>query len=312
MTGPTRRPPPLDWQADGQDWPHRDTSRFVVSGAITWRVQQAGSGPVALLLHGTGASAHSFHDLFPDLARRFTLIAPDLPGHAFSQALPAQLATIGGIAAALATLMKTMGHDPALIIGHSAGAAIALELAQRFGPGVAVIGINPALLPFPGLAARIFPPMARFLFANPLVPALFAGRMRIPGEAERFIAAATHSRIGPISQRCYARLLGHRQHCAGALQMMAHWDLGQFRHTLGAMHRPVLLIHADNDPAIPAAAAHEAAGLLPDCTLVNIAGAGHLAHEARPCETLAAMIGFLRAQGIAGPRAAEAAEPGGS
>ena len=44
----------------------------------------AGEGPVALLLHGTGASTHSFRDLLPWLARRCTVVAPDLPGHGFT------------------------------------------------------------------------------------------------------------------------------------------------------------------------------------------------------------------------------------
>jgi magnesium chelatase accessory protein len=73
-----------------------------------------------------------------------------------------------------------------LVVGHSAGAAIALQLvhdgvADHGGAGVPVIGFNPALMPFPGLAAQLFPSLARLLFVNPLVPRMLAGIARLPG-----------------------------------------------------------------------------------------------------------------------------------
>ena len=53
----------------------------VAAGGLRWHVQVAGDGPVLLLLHGTGAATHSWRDLLPLLAERFTVVAPDLPGH---------------------------------------------------------------------------------------------------------------------------------------------------------------------------------------------------------------------------------------
>ena len=74
---------PLDWDRDGRHWPHREASRFVTSGGIRWHVQvmgcEPGTAPVLLLLHGTGASTHSWRGVMPALADRYTLVAPDLP-----------------------------------------------------------------------------------------------------------------------------------------------------------------------------------------------------------------------------------------
>ena len=47
------------WEVDGRDWPNRDSSRFVTAGGLRWHVQVAGTGPVVLLVHGTGAATHS-------------------------------------------------------------------------------------------------------------------------------------------------------------------------------------------------------------------------------------------------------------
>jgi len=79
---PLRAP---SWELDGQDWPNRDCSRFMTAAGLRWHVQCAGTGPVCLLLHGTGASTHSFRDLLPQLAQTFTVVAPDLPGHGFTE-----------------------------------------------------------------------------------------------------------------------------------------------------------------------------------------------------------------------------------
>ena len=71
----------LDWALENSTWPHAEISRFHQVGGLRWHVQQMGEGPPILLIHGTGASTHSWRDLAPLLAERFTVIAADLPGH---------------------------------------------------------------------------------------------------------------------------------------------------------------------------------------------------------------------------------------
>ena len=67
-SGPARGP---NWERDGRDWPNREASRFVHAAGLRWHVQVMGSGPVVLLLHGTGAATHSWRDLMPKLAERW-------------------------------------------------------------------------------------------------------------------------------------------------------------------------------------------------------------------------------------------------
>ena len=90
---------------------------------------------------------------------------------------------------------------------------------------VPVVGLSPALMPFPGLAAQLFPAMAKMLFLNPFVPSLFARMARREGETARFLYRSTNSRIDGTGLRCYETLMGSSDHCAGALAMMANWDL---------------------------------------------------------------------------------------
>jgi magnesium chelatase accessory protein len=122
-----------DWRIEGRGWPHAATSRFISAGGIDWHVQvmgpNAGQAPVALLLHGTGAATHSWRDLAPLLARDFTVVAPDLPGHGFTG--PIRRATPKAVAAALAALTDSLSLPPAITVGHSAGAAIAMTMVQH-------------------------------------------------------------------------------------------------------------------------------------------------------------------------------------
>ncbi|MFZ4410973.1 MAG: alpha/beta fold hydrolase, partial [Paracraurococcus sp.] len=80
------------------DWPNRPTSRLVAAGGLRWHVQVAGTGPVLLLVHGTGAATHSWRDLLPLLARHFTVVAPDLPGHGFTERPRAEGLSLPGMA----------------------------------------------------------------------------------------------------------------------------------------------------------------------------------------------------------------------
>ncbi|NCP19138.1 MAG: alpha/beta fold hydrolase [Erythrobacter sp.] len=292
----------LNWERDGRIWPHREASRFVEDGPLRWHVQvmgpQGGDAPTLLLLHGTGASCHSWRGLAPLLAESYTVVAPDLPGHAFTTGMAESRMSLPGMAQAVRGLIERMGIAPAAIVGHSAGAAIALETVRGDWPDIPVIGLNPALAPLPWPATQVFPAMARLLALNPLVPRLFSGVARISGDTEGFIARSTNSRIDRAGARCYAALLGNSHHARGALAMMSHWDLSPLERALPTIPNPVLLIHSRGDTAIPLDGVEEAAQLLPDATLEVLPGLGHLAHEERPELIVQPISAYLEAHGI--------------
>ena len=276
-----------DWAREGCDWPNRAASRFVDAGGVRWHVQIAGDGPPLLLLHGTGAATHSWRDLIPLLAKHFTVVAPDLPGHGFTASGPKALPAM---AKAVAGLLAELDLMPSIIVGHSAGVAIGLRMVlDGMVESKAVVGLSPALLPFPGLAAKLFPTMAKLLFVNPFAPHIFAGIARGPGEVARFMLRSTGSKIDVAGIDHYAKLFAKPGHIAGTIAMMASWDLEPLKRDLPGLKVPLLLIHGDGDTAIPLAKAREAAMLVPGARLEVLSGLGHLAHEEAP-ERVAEMI----------------------
>jgi pimeloyl-ACP methyl ester carboxylesterase len=91
------------------------------------RTFEAGSGPTIALLHGLGGAASNWALVAPPLAERFRVLVPDLPGHGGSSALPAPVETLDAYADRVASLLPA----PAVIVGHSLGAVVALRLAAR-------------------------------------------------------------------------------------------------------------------------------------------------------------------------------------
>ncbi|MEQ8412215.1 MAG: alpha/beta fold hydrolase [Erythrobacter sp.] len=287
---------PLDWSREGRIWPHRAASMFVQSGGAQWHVQRMGpsGAPQLLLLHGTGASVHSWRDVMPLLAEDHDCIAIDLPRHAFTGGHDLGDTSLPRMAARIAGLLRDIDAAPAAIAGHSAGAALAVQLALDHGFAGPVIGLNSALRPFPGPAAQVFPALAKALFVNPLVPRIFSATTLLPGEAGRFLSRSTGSRIDETGLACYSALLRNPRHAKGALAMMANWDLPRLRTRLGEVANPVLLVHSDKDAAIPLDWTREARGWLPNASLEVMEGLGHLAHEEEPVRAAALIRHFAR------------------
>ncbi|MBU3671910.1 MAG: alpha/beta fold hydrolase [Sinobacteraceae bacterium] len=271
------------WEADGQDWPNRDCSRFVSAAGLRWHVQYAGTGPVCLLLHGTGASTHSFRDLLPQLAKSFTVIAPDLPGHGFTER-PRELAglSLPGMAAGVAALLDELRLSPALAVGHSAGAAILCRMCldRRIEPGL-LVSLNGALLPLPGFKHPSITPFIRPFVSSDWLSRWFAKRLEAPGEVERLLRA-TGSQLDARGLQLYARLVRAPAHAGAALAMMGVWDVRPLEREIASLATPLRLFVGANDRMILPGEALRVLRLLPQAELTQLPGLGHLAHEEQP------------------------------
>jgi magnesium chelatase accessory protein len=291
----------LEWDRDGRDWPNRDASRFVSAGGVRWHVQQAGTGPSLLLVHGTGASTHSWRGLFPLLTQHFAVLAPDLPGHAFTGPLPGGHMSLEGMANAMDALLREVGFTPALAVGHSAGAAIVAQLAlERAIAPKALVSLNGAILHLSSMPRFLYSPLAKLLAATPLIPRIFAQRASDPRAVERLIAS-TGSTLDATGVDLYARLVRDPGHVGNVLDMMAHWDLRRIERELPRLDLPVFLVVGERDTTVPPSEAERVRALLPNAQIVMQPGLGHLAHEEAPAETERLL---LRIAGEAGLRSA--------
>jgi len=92
---------------------------------------KAGSGPVILLLHGLACDHTTWTPVIAELAKRYTVIAPDLLGHGES-AKPRADYTLGGYANGMRDLLTVLDIDTATVVGHSFGGGVAMQFSYQF------------------------------------------------------------------------------------------------------------------------------------------------------------------------------------
>lgn len=273
----------LDWERDGGDWPNRDASRFVRAGGLNWHVQIAGMGPPLLLLHGTGAATHSWRGLLPRLAQHHRVIAPDLPGHGFTDSVASSGLSLAGMSASLTALLDALGASPLRGVGHSAGAAILARLSlDRRVNFSDIVSLNGAFVPLFGTAGLVMPTLARVVANVPFLADVLAWRGAERSAVERLLAS-TGSRIDAQGVDLYQRLFSSRQHVAAALGMMAQWDLPGLWRDLPGLACRLHLVATSGDLTIPATQAYDVAARVgPRAKAHMMRGLGHLAHEEAP------------------------------
>ena len=290
-------PDRLIWDRDGSDWPNRVASRFVRAAGLNWHVQRMGQGPVMLLVHGTGASTHSWEAIAPMLACRFTVVALDLPGHGFTDLPGPEGLSLSGMANAVSALLRVLDLTPEIVVGHSAGAAILARMCLdgRIVPST-LISLNGAFLPLRGLLVRMLSPVTRFLVGIPAIPRLVA-RSAADEDAVRRLLAGTGSTLQLKGIEQYRRLFSTPAHVAGALGMMANWRLDTLERELVRLTPTLVLVAADNDGTIAPGDAVRIKRRVPGARLVSLPGLGHLAHEEAPH-----MVAEIIDQAVISPR----------
>ena len=93
-----------------------------------------GAGPPLLLLHGYPQTHACWHKIAPELARRFTLVVPDLRGYGRSRGPAVSdeqhvAYSKRAMAADMVALMRTLGHERFAVASHDRGARVGYRLA---------------------------------------------------------------------------------------------------------------------------------------------------------------------------------------
>lgn len=278
------------------------------AGRIFARV--GGSGPPLVLQHGFPETGAMWHRLAPDLARRFTLVIPDLRGYGWSSA-PASRDGAGYtkrvMGADIVALMADLGHARFRFAGHDRGARVGYRLAldqpgriERLAlidvvPTVAVWEAreaDPETSPHWPWLARPEPEPERAIAADP--DGYFEGLMAKwagDGDLAAFApeALAHYRAAWGDPSRIHAMCEDYR---AGAtLDVEADRADAAAGRTIGC---PMLMLASRSYLVKPGGPtpAEQWNTLAPGAEVVELAG-GHFLAEEKPAETLAALLAFL-------------------
>lgn len=275
--------------------PNAKLSRFVFSRPHLWHFQQGGAGPTVLLLHGAGASVHSWRALIPDLIQDHQVVALDLPGQGLSELGDRRRCSLHAMTEDIEALLVQEALFPDMVVGHSAGGAIAFQLVVngRIKPR-AIVTINAALADFAGDAGVVFPMLAKLLTMNPITPLALSVAGSNASLVRRTIEG-TGSQIDDAGLEGYRSLFSSRAHVSATMKMMASWDLKPLRDQLSQVTLPSLFLVGDADLAVPPASSLDIAKQMPSSHVEHYPAAGHLLHEEQPDEIAGQIRSWLAA-----------------
>lgn len=280
-------PPPAQW-------PLRGYSRALHTAGVRWHYQQVGTGPILLLLHGSGGSTASWSRCMPTLAASHTVIAVDLPGHGFSivdRATDAvgDVYSLTGMARAVRQLLDTLELEPTAAAGHSAGTAVLVRMAlDGLYRGTRIAGFNPALVAPPALYVNLVAPLVAPVAESSLVARGAAWIARSTGVIPAMLAS-TGSTLTDATRARYEYLCTRASHCHAALSMMSRWDLPSLVRDAAKLAVPLDVYAGVNDRWVPYRDLAASVALLPTATMHRIEGAGHLIPEELPDVVIAAL-----------------------
>lgn len=261
---------------------------------VRYEVRSGGDGPPALLVHGFTGRGADWGPLLPAFRRHARTITVDLLGHGRSDspvhpdrhALPAQ-------AADLAQILRRLGAVPAVIVGYSFGARLALCLVADHPDVVAALVLESpsAGLADPAerarreaadeaLAARIERDgMEAFVDTWWETTPVFA--------SERDLPPATRARLRS------ARLRNRPAGLAASLRGAGQGAMEPLFDRLRSIARPTLVVAGELDP-VGIARARDVAARIPGARLIVLSGAGHSAHRDQPAAFRRIVTTFLQ------------------
>ena len=257
----------------------------------------AGHGPaVVILLHGYAETSRMWRPILPQLAERFKVIAPDLPGIGDS-AIPTGGLDMKGAANSIHALARKLGVEKARVVGHDIGLMVAYAYAAQFPGETEKLVVMDAFLPGVegGDAVYNNPNLWHFRFHGPTPEALVKGRERMYFDYywNDFAADKNHS-LPEADRAAYAAAY------ARPGRMKAGWayfssfpqtgkDFVQLAQTKLTM--PVLSIGGEK--SLGEVLGQQMKLVATDVTVIVLKNAGHWILEEQPKETTEALIKFL-------------------
>ena len=285
---------------------HPPAGRFIDVEGVRLHYIEKGLGIPVLLIHGAGVSADDYvaSGVMDALADRHRVVAVDRPGYGYSER-PAGPWTARRQAGLLHAACDQLGIDRAVIVGHSWGTLVALEMALMHPDRV--LGLV--------LAAGYYYPTPRvdsLVLAMPAIPVLgqimrhtispllgrpVARQMErrmfsphpVPGEFHAAMTLAFRMRPGPL-----------RASAQDAGRMMSSAENLHSRYREISM--PVMLVAGSEDRIVdPANQSQRLALDLPRADVEVIAGAGHMVHYSHPDRIATAVDRVRAASGMGEP-----------
>jgi len=271
-------------------------ARTASVGGVKVHYLTAGRGAPVILLHGYTQTSRMWRPIIPLLAKKFTVIAPDLPGIGDSS-IPKGDIDMTTAAVRIRALAASLGADKARVVGHDIGLMVAYAYAAQFPANVEKLVVMDAFLPGVASWETVYnhPRIWHFRFNGPTPEALVRGRERTYFEHFWNDFAADKSRSIPAAdRRAYASAYAKpgRMRAGWAYFVSFPTTATAFAKLAGQkLTMPVLAIGGAK--ANGALLAQQMKLVATDVRVVVLEDTGHWVLEERPKDTTDALVNFL-------------------
>jgi pimeloyl-ACP methyl ester carboxylesterase len=278
--------------------------RFVTVDGVRLHLRSEGHGPTVLLIHGAKGSLYDYEiKLAPLLGDRYRALMVDRPGSGYSERVPRDCVSRDEgdsprengspfiQADLLHGVLSELGAAPAIVLGHSAGAPVALALALRHPHDVAGVvtaaGYTHAVRPLGTPLARVLRArlLGRLFRAALLAPAVaLAGPLVLRRIAAPERAPRAYARAALALNYDPARSAGDAEDVAAIER-----DLRQLAPEYPRIRQPLIAVHGSEDRVLWPQQSERLVDAVPGAQLRPVAGAGHLLPVTRAAELAAAV-----------------------
>jgi pimeloyl-ACP methyl ester carboxylesterase len=259
-----------------------------------------GEGPALLLLHGLGCDHTTWSPIIHDLARHFTVIAPDLLGHGVS-AKPRADYSVGGYANGMRDLLTVLNIDKVTVVGHSFGGGIAMQFAYQFPERtermilVAPGGLGPEVTPV--IRAITLPGFHQLMGIATLPGIRHLGKAGMRALARSGMTAARD--LDEVAE-IYESFKDPRARAAIRHVVRAVVDTrGQIITMVDRAYltqaMPMLVVWGADDVVIPSRHAENVARIAPGAVVEMLPNSGHFPHKDHPDRFVKIVQDFVRA-----------------
>jgi pimeloyl-ACP methyl ester carboxylesterase len=257
-------------------------------GVVAW--DRWGSGPPAVLIHGTPWSSFVWRHIAAALSANWTVYTFDLPGFGASEKSDHQDVSLAAQAQVLGEMLDFWELADPVVVAHDIGGAIALRATLLHGrPFAALALLDPvAISPWGSEFYRLVREHDEVFAALPphihaAVAAAYVRSALPTAVAPGVLDALVEPWLAPGGQAALYRQIAQGDE--------RHTD--EFRPHLGDLGCPTLILWGEADPWIPIERGRELERLIPEAELRPIRGAGHLVQEDAPGEVLGHLLSFL-------------------
>ena len=267
------------------------SSSFISIDGINVHYRDVGKGEAILLIHGTGASLHTWEKWIDILSPGYRVISFDLPGFGLTGPDPNHNYQISRYTAILDSLMVKLKVDSFHIAGNSLGGLVAWRYTTQFPQKILTLNlIDAAGLPQPGKKPPFIFQLAKLPILSTLMQkvtpkSIIENSMLDVYKNDHLVTEKLIDRYFELSLR-----EGNR---TAFVKRMSQLNEKLDINDLKKITAPVLIQWGKDDRWIPLAKGYEFKKIIPKAEL-KIYNSGHVPMEENPMETVEDYMIFLK------------------